>query len=265
MNEFVETIDKAVSEIDKLQKFFKKSTTKQVQTKDEKEILKAVSLTWFHSHRPLIIKYFHESQISHIDKSYQEQLSVADKSPARNKCTFLFKLIRTDLLTLRNENITTVISNPNKNSDDFVPDFSKVVPDVDMQKILYARWDECRKCVSGDAPMAAVVMMGGLLETLLLSKVNALQKMSPVFTANTAPKNHQGQTLQLKEWGLRNYIDVAHELKWITQTEKDLGAVLMDYRNYIHPFKQKTYGVFLKPSDARILWELCKSISKQLI
>ena len=134
-----------------------------------------------------------------------------------------------------------------------------------MQKILASRWDECIRCVEGNAPLAAVVMMGGLLETLLLSKINKLTNPAPVFTAKFAPRNPKGQTLSLKEWALSNYIDVAHELKWITQTEKDLGVVLRDYRNFIHPFKQKTYGVFLQQSDARILWELCKSISKQLI
>ncbi len=265
MNEFVETIDKAVLEIDKLQKLFKKSKSKQVQTKDEREILKAVSLTWFHRHRIAILKYVQEVQISHIDSEYQEQLSIADKSPARQKCATLFKQIKSNLLALRNENITTVVSSSVVGVDDTIPNFSNVVPDADMQKILSSRWDECNKCVNGNAPLAAVVMMGGLLETLLLSKINGLPNMSIVFTATLAPKNHQGQTLPLKEWGLRNYIDVAHELKWITQTEKDLGAVLMDYRNYIHPFKQKVYGVFLQPSDARILWELCKSISKQLL
>ncbi len=134
-----------------------------------------------------------------------------------------------------------------------------------MRKILASRWNECIICVENNAPLAAIVMMGGLLETLLLSKINSLASPTPVYIAKLAPKNPQGKTLPLKEWGLRNYIEVGHELKWITQTEKDLGAVLMDYRNYIHPFKQKTYNVFLQPSDARILWELCKSISKQLL
>lgn len=135
-----------------------------------------------------------------------------------------------------------------------------------MQKILASRWDECIKCVEGDAPLAAVVMMGGLLETLLLSKVNKLSNQAPVFTAKAAPKNPKtNQTLPLNEWTLRHYIDVGHELKWITQTGKDLGVVLRDYRNFIHPHKQKTYGVFLTQSDARLLWEVCKSIAKQLI
>ena len=35
-----------------------------------------------------------------------------------------------------------------------------------MRGILGRRWEECRKCIAADAPLAAVVMMGGLLEAL---------------------------------------------------------------------------------------------------
>lgn len=264
MNAFVDTIDKAALEVEKLQQLLKKSSSNQVRTKDEKEILKAVSLTWFNTHRSVVVSSLQDNQVLHIDKNYQELLTVADKSPLRKKCFLLFKQIRMDLHKIRNENITA-ITKPITTTVDTVPSFANVVADQEMQNILASRWDECIKCVEANAPLAAVVMMGGLLESLLLSKINKLPSQTPVHTAKLAPKNHTGQTLLLKEWGLRNYIEVAHELKWITQTEKDLGNVLMDYRNYIHPFKQKAYGVFLKQSDARILWELCKSISKQLI
>lgn len=265
MNAFIDTIDKATSELDKLQKLVSKSDSNQIRTKDEKEILKAVSLTWFHSHRPIIAGIFQETLIIHIDKNYQELLTIADKAPLRSKCILLLKQLKSDLRKIRNENITT-ISKPASKTIDNVPSFANVVADQEMQGILVSRWEECIKCVEGNAPLAAIVMMGGLLETLLLSKVNRLTNQAAVFTAKFAPKNPKtGQTLPLSEWTLRHYIDVAHELKWITQTEKDLGIVLRDYRNFIHPFKQKTYSVILTQNDARILWELCKSISKQLI
>lgn len=265
MNAFIDTIDKATSEIEKLNTLVKKSKAVQIGTKDEKEYLKAVSITWFHTHRPTIISTLPASSVAHIDSSYQELLKSADISPKRQKCVSIFKQIKADLLKVRNENITAVVA-PVAKTIDTVPNFSNVVGDLEMQKILASRWDECIKCVEADAPLSAVVMMGGLLETLLLSKVNKLTNQAPVFTAKAAPKNPKtSQTLPLNEWTLRHYIDIGHELKWITQTEKDLGVVLRDYRNFIHPHKQKTYGVFLKQSDARLLWEVCKSIAKQLI
>jgi hypothetical protein len=44
-----------------------------------------------------------------------------------------------------------------------------------------------------------------------------------------------------------------------------VGVVLRDYRNYIHPQKELSHGVTLVPDDAGVLWEVAKSISKQLL
>jgi hypothetical protein len=61
------------------------------------------------------------------------------------------------------------------------------------------------------------------------------------------------------------YLSVAHELKWITPTVEDIGDVLRDYRNYIHPHKQYSEKVSLAPEDAKILWEISKNITRQLL
>jgi hypothetical protein len=46
---------------------------------------------------------------------------------------------------------------------------------------------------------------------------------------------------------------------------KDVSVVLRDYRNYIHPQKELSHGVSLTTPDAQILWEIGKSISRQLL
>lgn len=64
---------------------------------------------------------------------------------------------------------------------------------------------------------------------------------------------------------MRNYLDVAYELGWITRTTKDVGEVMRDYRNYIHPQKELSHGIILEPGDAQMLWEVAKSITMQLV
>jgi len=71
--------------------------------------------------------------------------------------------------------------------------------------------------------------------------------------------------LQLKEWTLKNYTDVAHELGWITKTTKDIGEFVRDYRNFIHPQKELSHGIVLEPGDAEMLWEVTKSITLQIL
>jgi hypothetical protein len=109
-------------------------------------------------------------------------------------------------------------------------------------------------------------MMGGLLEALLLARVHREKDKSRVFQAAVAPKDKTtGKTLLLQEWTLRHYIDVAHELGWISESAKDLGEVVRDYRNYIHPHKELTHGVSLAKADAELFWEVSKGISRQLL
>lgn len=134
-----------------------------------------------------------------------------------------------------------------------------------MQTILGERWRECVKCVAAGAPLSAVVMMGGMLEGLLLARVNQLRDPSAVFKAASAPKDKTGNPLKLNEWGLKNYLDVAHELGWISRTTKDVGEIVRDYRNYIHPQKQYSHGVSISADDARTLWEIAKTVARQVL
>jgi hypothetical protein len=148
---------------------------------------------------------------------------------------------------------------------DAPPNFSSVVSNDLMKKILEDRWVEIASCVTAKAPLAATVMMGGLLEGILYARIEKLPDKSPVFTAATAPKDKAGKTHPLKEWKLQNYIDVAHELGWITQTVHGISDVVRDYRNFIHPHKQHSEKMFVSPEDAKILWEISKSIARQTL
>jgi hypothetical protein len=134
-----------------------------------------------------------------------------------------------------------------------------------MHAILLARWVECAACLKAEAPLAATVMMGGLLEALLLARINRENDKEFIFKARSAPKDGQGKTKQLKDWMLSDYIRVVHEVKWVSVSVKDVGEVLRDYRNFIHPYKQFTHGVHLTPDDAMLFWELSKTIARQVI
>ena len=61
-------------------------------------------------------------------------------------------------------------------------------------------------------------------------------------------------------------------LTLVTRTEVDNSdgkrlqvLYFRDYRNFIHPHKQKTYSVILDQSDARLLWEICKNIAAKFL
>ena len=145
------------------------------------------------------------------------------------------------------------------------PDFSRLIANPQMQVILQRRWSETQACMSAHAHLAATVMMGGLLEALLLARINRMPSLAPAFQTRAAPRDKVGKTFPLKEWTLKNYIDVCHELGWIGQSAKDLGAVLRDWRNYIHPEKELSHGVTIEARDTETFWVVFTSLTAQVI
>jgi hypothetical protein len=108
-------------------------------------------------------------------------------------------------------------------------------------------------------------MMGGLLESLLLARINNSPDRSAVLTARGAPRDKAEKTVPLSEWKLVNMVEVAHELRWITKSAKDVGDVLRDFRNYIHPHKEYTDGIAILEEDAVMFWEVTKAVTRQLL
>lgn len=267
MNDSQIAIDEAIAQIEVLRKTLKKGTTLQVRATQERAIIKATSLAWFNNLRPKLAGSFDEENLHSTDHVYNHILVASEKATVRSDYVEKLKILKGNLVGLRSQSILKPFSlAKNNNSSDLPPDFSTLIADGQMQNILRRRWIECIDCINAGAPLAATVMMGGLLEALLLARVNHEPNKALVFKANTAPKDKTtGQTLSLKDWGLRNYIDVAHELGWISQSAKDISAVLRDYRNYVHPYKEMSHGITLEKSDAPILWEVSKSITAQIL
>jgi hypothetical protein len=44
-----------------------------------------------------------------------------------------------------------------------------------------------------------------------------------------------------------------------------VGAILRDYRNYIHPYKEYQHKKRITPADSKMLWEIGKTIVMQIL
>ena len=261
MNDADEAIYQAIKEAERNRSVTRRKATPQVRG-SERDVIRATALTWFRSHRPKLVPIFSAADLQPVDEMYQTILQASHKNGARSGYVDTLKDICNGRVHLRSGNVVKLAA---ATTTDAPPDFSKLISDARMQIILQKRWTECVTCISNGAPLAATVMIGGLVEGLLLARVNREDDKAPIFTAIAAPKDKQGKSLPLKDWTLHNYIGVAHELRWITVAAKDVGAVLRDYRNFIHPQKELSHGVSLTTPDAVILWEIGKSISRQLL
>jgi hypothetical protein len=259
----IDIIAATLSEVDRLRKSLKKGQARQVSAQDERALIKAVALAWINKHRTSLAESVQEDFLQAVDLTYQSMLEASDRATARTTYDVLLKSLREELIALRREGILSVrASTPNK---DDPPEFSLLTSDPHMQEILEERWAECVRCISANAPLSATVMMGGLLETLLLGRINREKDKTQIFTSSSVPKDRLGKSKPLGDWMLKDYISVAHELKWITLSARDVAEVLRDFRNYIHPHKQLSHNVRLTADDAALFWEVSKKISLQVL
>ena len=40
---------------------------------------------------------------------------------------------------------------------------------------------------------------------------------------------------------------------------------MRDYRNYIHPQKELSHGITITAEDAKMMWEVAKSVARQVL
>mgnify|MGYP001618073936 CR=1 FL=1 len=264
MNKAHNAVDMAITDVERLRRTLKRTHTPQVRSNEEKSLVKATALAWFNNHRIEVETVLGNELLHKVDMLFKELLSASDRSSTRSHYDDVLKSIKAELMDIRGDTLTLMF--PSAQTSDNPPDFSPLVADPNMKGILERRWRECVRCLSADAPLAATVMMRGLLEGLLLARINKETNKSMIFLNTKAPKDKAtGNTLPLKEWTLRNFIDVAHELKWISQSAKDVGEVMRDYRNYVHPQRELSHGVVVEKNDASLFWEISKNITRQLL
>jgi hypothetical protein len=235
---------------------------RQVRNVEQRAFLRALAFAWFQSHRPAVASEADASALSEADAAYRTILNAAEKQSTKKAYLNAMASAKAALITLRGQLVVGGANRP----DETTPDFSALAADAAMRGILERRWDECRRCIAAGAPLAGIVMMGGLLEALFVARANKLKDKTPLFKAASAPIDPKTRkALDLREWTLRPYLDVGHELGWITRSAKDIAAVLRDYRNYVHPEKERSHGIVLGPEDAGMLWQVTRGLVRQLL
>ena len=264
MSAGMDPIEYSIREIEQARGRVTRMRARQVTSADDRDYLKSVAYSWFRSHRPSLAAALPEEVLKAADAELRRVLEATAKSSARTTYLAALRDAKSALTQLRSVALTPVVKSTS--GAEVPPDFTGLSADPVMRSILERRWHECQKCVRAGAPLAATVMMGGLLEALFVARANLLTNKSALFRAKATPIDFKTKKpLALTEWTLRPYIDVAAELGWITSSGKDVAAILRDYRNYIHPEKERAHGVNLNEHDSSMFWDVTKSLARQLL
>jgi hypothetical protein len=261
-----EAIDAAIQEVSTARSAVLKVKTVQIRCVDVIGPLKATALSWFNTHRPAILAGAPRVELDDANRYYTIILESTAKSAARQTYLDALQDAKAALIKVRTAVLSLPATSAVSNVDDLAPDFSPLAGNQEMRDILTRRWHECCKCVKADAHLAAIVMMGGLLEALFVARANKLAVKTRLVNAASAPKDKAtGKTQNYQDWMLDSYIKVGHELGWITESAKDVADILKEYRNYIHPEKERRHGITLGFNDSSIFWQVTKALVRQLL
>jgi hypothetical protein len=152
--------------------------------------------------------------------------------------------------------------------EDFLKQEFKEVPlqkldlDSTVTEVLVSRLEEIHKCMTADAPLSVIFLVGSTLEGVLLGI--ALKHPKEFNQSLSAPKDKDGKAKQFQDWCLSNFIDVAFDVGFLKEDVKKFSHAIRDFRNYIHPYAQVGAGFNPTKHTAVICWKVLNAAIYQI-
>ena len=137
----------------------------------------------------------------------------------------------------------------------------KLQLDANISDIVKYRLCEVEACIKSEAPLAAIFMIGSILEGILLGVATAYPKQ--FNQAKSAPRD-KTSVRAFPEWTLNNMIDVATEIGVLKQDVQKFSHVVRDFRNYIHPYQQMATQFLPDKHTAIICFQVLKAAIYQI-
>lgn len=199
-------IDAAIREVSKARQSVMRKKSKQVSSADEVDQLKSVVFAWFQSHQPIVKEHPSRADLSSVDLAYRTVMDSTGQHASRSTYADALRDAKRALVEARGFVAAKFHAAPAaaaNTTNDAAPNFAPLAADANMQMILQRRWDEVQRCLAAKSNLAATVMMGGFLESLLLARINGSPDKPAVFKAKSAPRDKAGKTLMLPKMEAR--------------------------------------------------------------
>ena len=144
------------------------------------------------------------------------------------------------------------------------PDISKLTATMPgLQEVIENRWREAQKCQHVQAYIAAVILMGSILEALLLCRASS--SPADAYQSPRAPKNKGEKTAPIQNWNLNTLIDVAVERGWLKTDRGKFSHALRESRNVVHPEVQVLTRTNFDEATCKTSWEVLKASVDDLV
>ena len=145
---------------------------------------------------------------------------------------------------------------------DFDVNIDNLQLDANVNEIIKCRLCEVEACIRAEASLAAIFMIGSILEGILLGI--AISYPRQFNQTNCAPRDAEKKVKLFPEWKLSNLIDAAAEIGILKQDVKKFSHVVRDFRNYIHPYQQMASRFLPDNHTAMICFQVLKAAIYQI-
>jgi len=133
-----------------------------------------------------------------------------------------------------------------------------------LEPIIQDRWLEAQRCWHADAHLAAVIVMGSILEALLLARCSS--SPTEAYQSPAAPKDGKtGRAVAIHEWSLSSLIDVAASLSWIKSDRGKFSHALRQSRNIVHPYEHARSGANFDDATCKVCWHVLNASVEDLL
>ncbi len=122
-----------------------------------------------------------------------------------------------------------------------IPNLKTLPIDPKIAPILENRFNEARRALEAGCYLSVFTLCGSILEAVFLG----LGEKNPERfneVASSKNKTNGNKTEQFRQWGLKDFINAAVKIGFITDETGMLGEFLRHCRNYIHPYKESLFG-----------------------
>lgn len=145
------------------------------------------------------------------------------------------------------------------------PDLTKITSIMpNLETIIQDRWLEAQRCQQSGAYLAAVIIMGSILEALLLARCSISPAVA--YQAPAAPKDRTtGKTPALHDWSPNSLIDVSVSQTWLKTDRGKFSHALRESRNIVHPYEHARTGANFDEATCKVCWQVLNASVEDLM
>ena len=137
-----------------------------------------------------------------------------------------------------------------------------MVQDEEIRDILARDLKECAIAVVAGQDKMATIMCGSIIEALLMQKIR--ERNIDKYDISQISKSKHATSYPVIDMGLNELLYVADQEKILDKNSYHLGHYIRDYRNIVHPAKEKRMSEDINHENVLTMWTVLKRLLDEL-